>query len=432
MNVLVLGSGGREHAIGWKLAQSSHITSLFIGPGNAGTSNIGTNVDLNPEDFKAVKKFVLENNINMVVVGPEGPLVKGIVDFFNADKLLQKVAIIGPTAEGAQLEGSKDFSKKFMQRHNIPTAKYASFTAETLEEGKKFLAGMKAPYVLKANGLAAGKGVLIIEKLAEAQMELEAMLVNAKFGEASKTVVIEEFLKGIECSVFIITDGNSYKILPEAKDYKRIGVGDTGPNTGGMGAISPVPFCTPEFMDKIESRIIIPTVKGLKLDNIVYKGFIFFGLIKVGNDPYVIEYNCRLGDPETEVVMPRIKSDLLNMFEGIATETLGECDMHIDDRVVSTVVLVSEGYPDAYEKGKEIKGLHRVDEAIVFHAGTRKAGQKIVTNGGRVLAVSAYGNSISEATERSFDGAELIEYSGKYYRNDIGKDLVKILEKSSS
>jgi len=397
MNVLVLGSGGREHAIGWKLAQSSHITSLFIGPGNAGTSNVGTNVDVNPEDFKAVKKFVLENHINMVVVGPEGPLVKGIVDFFN-----------------------------------IPTAKYASFTVETLEEGKKFLAGMKAPYVLKADGLAAGKGVLIIEKLAEAQKELESMLVNAKFGEASKTVVIEEFLKGIECSVFIITDGNSYKILPEAKDYKRIGVGDSGPNTGGMGAISPVPFCTPEFMDKIESRIIIPTMKGLKLDNIVYKGFIFFGLIKVGNDPYVIEYNCRLGDPETEVVMPRIKSDLLNMFEGIATETLGECDMHIDDRVVSTVVLVSEGYPEAYEKGKEIKGLHRVDDAIVFHAGTRKAGQKIVTNGGRVLAVSAYGNSISEATERSFDGAELIEYSGKYYRNDIGKDLVKILEKSSS
>lgn len=429
MNVLVLGSGGREHAISWKLAQSSHLKSLFIAPGNAGTSNVGTNVDLNPEDFKAVKKFVLENEIRMVIVGPEAPLVKGIVDFFESDKQLKSVPIIGPTAQGSQLEGSKDFAKRFMQKYHIPTAKYASFTAETLEEGKKFLAGMKAPYVLKADGLAAGKGVLIIEKLAEAQAELESMLRDAKFGEASKTVVIEEFLKGIECSVFVLTDGTSYKILPEAKDYKRIGVGDTGPNTGGMGAISPVPFCTPEFMDKVESRIIIPTIKGLKAEQIGYKGFIFFGLIKVHNDPYVIEYNCRMGDPETEVVMPRIKSDLLNLFEGVATETLSECDLHVDERVVSTVMLVSEGYPEAYEKGKEIKGLHRLDDAIAFHAGTRKAGQKIVTNGGRVIAVSAYGNSISEATERSFDGAEMIEYSGKYFRNDIGKDLIKILEK---
>ncbi|MFZ4784046.1 MAG: phosphoribosylamine--glycine ligase [Flavobacteriales bacterium] len=429
MNVLVLGSGGREHAISWKLAQSSHLKSLFIAPGNAGTASVGTNVDLNPEDFKAVKKFVLENEIRMVIVGPEAPLVKGIVDFFENDKQLKTIPIIGPTALGSQLEGSKDFAKRFMQKYHIPTAKYASFTAETLEEGKKFLAGMKAPYVLKADGLAAGKGVLIIEKLAEAQVELESMLRDAKFGEASKTVVIEEFLKGIECSVFVLTDGHSYKILPEAKDYKRIGVGDTGPNTGGMGAISPVPFCTPEFMDKVESRIIIPTVKGLKAEQIGYKGFIFFGLIKVHNDPYVIEYNCRMGDPETEVVMPRIKSDLLNLFEGVATETLSECDLHVDERVVSTVMLVSEGYPDAYEKGKEIKGLHRLDEAIAFHAGTRKAGQKIVTNGGRVIAVSAYGNSISEATERSFDGAEMIEYSGKYFRNDIGQDLIKILEK---
>lgn len=429
MNVLVLGSGGREHAISWKLAQSSHITSLFIAPGNAGTASVGTNVDVNPEDFKAVKKFVLENDIRMVIVGPEAPLVKGIVDFFEGDKQLKSVPIIGPTAQGSQLEGSKDFAKRFMQKYHIPTAKYASFTAETLEEGKKFLAGMKAPYVLKADGLAAGKGVLIIEKLAEAQAELEAMLRDAKFGEASRTVVIEEFLKGIECSVFVLTDGTSYKILPEAKDYKRIGVGDTGPNTGGMGAISPVPFCTPEFMDKVESRIIIPTIKGLKQEQIGYKGFIFFGLIKVHNDPYVIEYNCRMGDPETEVVMPRIKSDLLNLFEGVATETLSECDLHVDERVVSTVMLVSEGYPEAYEKGKEIKGLHRLDDAIAFHAGTRKAGQKIVTNGGRVIAVSAYGNSISEATERSFDGAEMIEYSGKYFRNDIGKDLIKILEK---
>jgi phosphoribosylamine--glycine ligase len=429
MNVLVLGSGGREHAISWKLAQSSHLKSLFIAPGNAGTGNVGTNVDLNPEDFKAVKKFVLEHEIHMVIVGPEAPLVKGIVDFFESDKQLKSVPIIGPTAQGSQLEGSKDFAKRFMQKYHIPTAKYASFTAETLEEGKKFLEGMKAPYVLKADGLAAGKGVLIIEKLAEAQAELESMLRDAKFGEASSTVVIEEFLKGIECSVFVLTDGTSYKILPEAKDYKRIGVGDTGPNTGGMGAISPVPFCTPEFMDKVESRIIIPTIKGLKAEQIGYKGFIFFGLIKVHNDPFVIEYNCRMGDPETEVVMPRIKSDLLNLFEGVATETLSECDLHVDERVVSTVMLVSEGYPEAYEKGKEIKGLHRLDEAIAFHAGTRKAGQKIVTNGGRVIAVSAYGNSISEATERSFDGAEMIEYSGKYFRNDIGKDLIKILEK---
>lgn len=430
MNVLVLGSGGREHAISWKLAQSSHIGQLFIAPGNAGTDAVGTNLDVNPEDFKAVKKCVLENNIKMVVVGPEGPLVKGIVDFFNSDKALQGVGIIGPSKIGAQLEGSKDFAKKFMQRHNIPTAKYASFTSETLEEGLAFLKTMKAPYVLKADGLAAGKGVLIIDKLEEAQTELKAMLSEKKFGDASATVVIEEFLKGIECSVFVLTDGNSYKILPEAKDYKRIGVGDTGLNTGGMGAISPVPFCTPEFMDKVDSRIIIPTIKGLKAENIEYKGFIFIGLIKVGNDPYVIEYNCRMGDPETEVVMPRIKSDLLNMFEGVATQTLSECDLHVDERVVSTVVCVSKGYPEDYEKGKEIKGLHRADEAMVFHAGTKKSGSKIVTAGGRVLAISAYGYNISDATRKSFDACEFVEYSGKYYRNDIGKDLQNLLEKA--
>ncbi len=429
MNVLVLGSGGREHAISWKLAQSSHIQSLFIAPGNAGTSAVGTNLDVDPEDFKAVRKCVVENNIQLVVVGPEGPLVKGIVDFFKTDKNLQGVGIIGPSQIGAQLEGSKDFAKKFMQRHHIPTAKYSSFTKETVEEGVAFLKTMKAPYVLKADGLAAGKGVLIIEDLKTAQDELRSMLLDEKFGAASNTVVIEEFLKGIECSVFVLTDGHSYKILPEAKDYKRIGVGDTGLNTGGMGAVSPVPFCTPEFMDKIESRIIIPTIKGLKADEIEYKGFIFIGIIKVGNDPYVIEYNCRMGDPETEVVMPRIKSDLLNLLEGVVTQTLSECDLHVDDRVCSTVVTVSKGYPESYEKGKEIKGLHRADEAIVFHSGTKKSGAKIVTNGGRVLAISAYGYSINDATRKSFDAAESIEYSGKYFREDIGKDLIKMLEK---
>lgn len=430
MNVLVLGSGGREHAIGWKLAQSSHIGQLFIAPGNAGTEAIAINLDVNPEDFKAVKKCVIEHDIQLVVVGPEGPLVKGIVDFFKNDKVLHAIGIIGPSAIGAQLEGSKDFAKKFMQRHHIPTAKYASFTSETVEEGVKHLAAMKAPYVLKADGLAAGKGVLILEKLDEAQKELRAMLTENKFGAASATVVIEEFLKGIECSVFVLTDGNSYKILPEAKDYKRIGVGDTGLNTGGMGAISPVPFCTPDFMDKIDSRIIIPTIKGLKAENIDYKGFIFIDIIKVGNDPYVIEYNCRMGDPETEVVMPRIKSDLLNLLEGVVTQTLSECDLHVDDRVVSTVVCVSEGYPENYEKGKEIKGLHRAEDAIVFHAGTKKSGNKIVTAGGRVLAISAYGYNISDATRKSFDAAEFVEYQGKYFRNDIGKDLQKLLEKA--
>lgn len=426
MNVLVLGSGGREHAIAWKLSQSSQISSLYIAPGNAGTDTVGQNVDIQPEDFKAVKKFVLENDVKMVVVGPEAPLVKGIIDFFKADKTLANVGIIGPSANGAQLEGSKDFAKQFMQRHRIPTAKYATFHRETLEDGKKFLESMKAPYVLKADGLAAGKGVLIIDDLATAKKELEEMLMMEKFGNASAKVVIEEFLKGIECSVFVLTDGHSYKILPEAKDYKRIGVGDTGPNTGGMGAISPVPFCTPEFMDKVEARIIIPTIKGLKAENIDYKGFIFIGLIKVGNEPYVIEYNCRMGDPETEVVIPRIKSDLLNLFEGVVTETLSECDLHVDERTASTVVLVSKGYPDAYEKGKEIKGLHRPEQAVVFHAGTKKTNGKIVTNGGRVLAITAFGNSISDATDKSFAAAGSIEYSGKYFRDDIGADLLAI------
>lgn len=426
MNVLVLGSGGREHAISWKLSQSSHISQLFVAPGNAGTSAIATNLDINAEDFKAVKKAVLENSISLVVVGPEGPLVKGIVDFFKSDKSLVNVGIVGPDMKGAQLEGSKDFAKKFMVKYGIPTAAYSSFRAETLQEGKAFLKTLKPPFVIKADGLAAGKGVLIIDKLADAELALEEMLQEKKFGEASATVVIEEFLKGIECSVFVLTDGHSYKILPEAKDYKRIGVGDTGPNTGGMGAVSPVPFCTPDFLDKVENRIIIPTIKGLKNERIDYKGFIFIGLMKVGNEPYVIEYNCRMGDPETEVVIPRIKSDLLNLMEGVVTGTLSECDLHVDERTASTVVCVSEGYPDSYEKGKEVKGLHRVEDAIVFHSGTKKTATKIVTNGGRVFAITAYGNSIREATERSFGGAESIEYSGKYFREDIGKDLMAL------
>ncbi len=429
MNVLVLGSGGREHAICWKLAQSTHITQLYVAPGNAGTSQVAINLDIQAEDFKAIKKAVIEHQITMVVVGPEGPLVKGIVDFFKGDKALASVGIVGPDMKGAQLEGSKDFAKKFMIKYSIPTASYASFTTKTVEEGKAFLKTLKAPYVLKADGLAAGKGVLIIDHLKEAESALEDMLCNAKFGEAGATVVIEEFLKGIECSVFVLTDGHSYKILPEAKDYKRIGVGDKGPNTGGMGAISPVPFCTPEFLDKVENRIIIPTIKGLRNEGIDYKGFIFIGLMKVGNEPYVIEYNCRMGDPETEVVIPRIKSDLLNLMEGVVTETLSECDLHVDERTASTVVCVSEGYPDAYEKGKEVKGLHRVEDAIVFHSGTKKTSTKIVTNGGRVFAITAFGHSIREATERSFGGAESIEYAGKYFREDIGKDLLLLEEK---
>jgi phosphoribosylamine---glycine ligase len=429
MNVLLIGSGGREHAIAWKLAQSSLLSHLYIAPGNAGTPAHGTNLNVNPEDFKAVKKAILEYKIKMVVIGPEAPLVLGIVDFINADKDLKGVMVIGPNKVAAQLEGSKDFAKQFMKRHGIPTAKYASFSKATLAEGKKFIDGMKAPYVLKADGLAAGKGVLIIEKAADAKKALEDMLVGQKFGEAGATVVIEEFLKGIECSVFVLTDGHSYKILPEAKDYKRIGEGDTGLNTGGMGAISPVPFCTPEFLDKIETQVVIPTMKGLKADGIVYKGFIFLGLIKVGNEPYVIEYNCRMGDPETEVVMPRIKSDLLSLFEGVGSETLSECDLHIDDRTAATVMLVAKGYPEAYEKGKEIKGLENAGSSIVFHAGTRLSGEKVVSNGGRVLAVTSLGHSMDEALESSFEAANKITYSGKYFRKDIGFDLHKFEKK---
>jgi phosphoribosylamine---glycine ligase len=429
MNVLVLGSGGREHALAWKIAQSSLLTQLYIAPGNAGTSAVATNVDLDPEDFKGLKKFVLEKNITLVVVGPEGPLVKGIADFFKQDKQLVKVGVIGPDKAGAQLEGSKDFAKQFMQKYRIPTARYSTITKENIEAGYLFLESLKAPYVLKADGLAAGKGVLIIQDLKEAKDSLKKML-DGQFGAASNKVVIEEFLKGIEMSAFVLTDGDSYKILPSAKDYKRIGEGDTGLNTGGMGAVSPVPFATPEFMQKIELQVIMPTIRGLREEGISYKGFIFFGLIKVGNEPYVIEYNCRLGDPETEVVMPRIKSDLLHLLEGVASGTLSEQHVDIDPRSAVTVMLVSKGYPGAYDKGKEILGLDKVNGSVVFHAGTKISKERTVTNGGRVLAVTSIENQLDSAVLKSLENAEKITYPGKYYRKDIGADVQKLLVKN--
>lgn len=424
MRILLLGSGGREHAIAWKLAQSSHLDQLFIAPGNAGTRLHGTNVDMSATDFDAIKNFVLSNQVDMVVVGPEDPLVKGIHDFFLADDRLKKIPVIGPNKVAAQLEGSKDFAKEFMMRHNIPTAKYATFTKDTLENGYRFLESMKPPYVLKADGLAAGKGVLILDNLDEAKAELKSMLADAKFGDASSRVVIEQFLKGIECSVFVITDGDSYKILPEAKDYKRIGEGDTGLNTGGMGAISPVPFCDKTFMDKIENQIIIPTIKGLKADNITYKGFVFFGLINVKGEPFVIEYNCRMGDPETEVVMPRLRSDLIDLLEGVATNTLSECDIQFDDRSACTVMMVSGGYPEDYEKGKVIGGLNTVQDSLVFHAGTSSDGPVVHSAGGRVLAVTSYGRNLEAALERSYNSIEGITFEGAYFRKDIGFDVV--------
>jgi phosphoribosylamine--glycine ligase len=429
MNVLILGSGGREHALAWKITQSSLLSNLYIAPGNAGTTACGTNVDLSVTDFKAIKKFVLEKKITLVVVGPEQPLVAGIADFFAADKDLKGVGLIGPNKHAAQLEGSKDFAKKFMQKYNIPTAKYATFEKKTLKEGQEFLTTLKAPYVLKADGLAAGKGVLILQTLKEAQQALKTLL-DGQFGAASSKVVIEEFLKGIEMSAFVITDGDAYKTLPEAKDYKRIGEGDTGPNTGGMGAVSPVPFCTPEFLDKIDAQIIIPTMKGLKAEGIHYKGFIFFGIIKVANEPYVIEYNCRMGDPETEVVIPRIKSDILNILEGVATGTLGEHHIETDPRTATTVMLVSKGYPEEYDKGKEIKGLDTVSGSMLFHAGTKLNKDKVVTNGGRVIAITSMANQMEEALEISMKNAEKISYSGKTYRKDIGHDLKKLLVKA--
>ncbi len=423
MNILVIGSGGREHTFAWKLAQSAKCDQLFVAPGNAGTAQMATNVDIKPTDFEALKKLVLDNNIQMVVVGPEDPLVQGIHDFFKAEESLQKVAVIGPEKMAAELEGSKEFAKEFMKRHNIPTAAYQSFTKDTVAEGKKFLETLDAPYVLKADGLAAGKGVLIISDIEEAKNELDNMLVDAKFGDASSKVVIEEFLDGIELSCFVLTDGKNYLTLPTAKDYKRIGEGDTGLNTGGMGAISPVPFADAEFMQKIEDRVIKPTVNGLQKDNIPYQGFVFIGLIKVNNDPYVIEYNVRMGDPETEVVLPRVKNDLVEIFEACATQTLNEIDLQIDERAATTVMVVSGGYPEAYEKGKEITGTEDIKDSLVFHAGTKLSDDKVLTNGGRVIAVTSYDDHFKEAIKKSYQSIDKLHFDKMYFRKDIGFDL---------
>lgn len=423
MNILVLGSGGREHTFAWKIAQSSKCDQLYVAPGNSGTQGIATNLPIAVTDFEAIKSAVTEKQINMVVVGPEDPLVQGIYDEFSSDSKFKDVLVIGPSKAAAQLEGSKEFAKEFMSRHHIPTAAYASFTADNLHEGYKFLESLTPPFVLKADGLAAGKGVLIIEDINEAKAELKNMLVDAKFGKASTKVVIEEFLDGIELSCFVLTDGSGYKILPMAKDYKRIGEGDTGLNTGGMGAVSPVPFASQEFIDKIEQQIVIPTVKGLKTDNLPYKGFIFIGLIKVGDEPKVIEYNVRMGDPETEVVLPRLKSDLVQLFDAIGNGTLADQELEIDDRAVGTVIMVSGGYPESYEKDKLILGLDEVQQSMVFHAGAKRQGDKIVTSGGRVLAVTSYGNTYTEALKKSYQSIHNLKFAKMYYRKDIGFDL---------
>ncbi|WP_338376105.1 phosphoribosylamine--glycine ligase [uncultured Flavobacterium sp.] len=423
MNILLLGSGGREHALAWKMLQSDKCQNLYVAPGNAGTSQIATNIELNPNDFEAVKNTVLQNKINMVVVGPEDPLVNGIYDFFQNDADLNHIPVIGPSKKGAQLEGSKEFAKEFLVKNNIPTARYESFTAETVEKGCKFLETLEAPYVLKADGLAAGKGVLILNDLEEAKTELRSMLVDAKFGSASSKVVIEEFLDGIELSCFVLTDGKNYKILPTAKDYKRIGEGDTGLNTGGMGAVSPVPFADTVLLEKIETRIVKPTIQGLQNDNIDYKGFVFIGLINVKGEPMVIEYNVRMGDPETEVVMPRLKSDLVEVFDAIAKQELDQITLDIDERSATTIMVVSGGYPEDYEKGKEISGLETIEDSLVFHAGTKLENGKVVSNGGRVLAVTSYGSSFDEAIKKSYQNINKLHFDKMNYRKDIGFDL---------
>jgi len=423
MNILVLGSGGREHTFAWKMAKSERCKALFVAPGNSGTKTIATNLNIAVTDFETIKKAVIQNNIELVVVGPEDPLVQGIHDFFLQDETLKHVAVIGPQKAAAELEGSKEFAKEFMMRHNIPTAAYQSFTKDNVEEGYQFLETLKPPYVLKADGLAAGKGVLILNDIEEAKTELKNMLVDAKFGDASTKVVIEEFLDGIELSCFVLTDGKDYKILPTAKDYKRIGEGDTGLNTGGMGAVSPVPFATKRFLDRIENEVVKPTVEGLKKDNLPYVGFIFIGLIKVGDDPKVIEYNVRMGDPETEVVLPRLKTDLVEIFQAMANQTLSKVEIDIDERAATTIMLVSGGYPEAYEKGKAISGIENIQDSIVFHAGAKSQDGKVVTSGGRVMAITSYGSTYNEAIKKSYQNIEKLNFDKMYYRKDIGFDL---------
>ena len=424
MTILLLGSGGREHALAWKMLQSPKCSKLFVAPGNAGTSAIAKNVALNISDFEAIKTFAIQEKVELVVVGPEDPLVLGIYDFFKSDATLNHIPVIGPSKLGAQLEGSKEFAKEFLVKNNIPTAAYASFTKETVEKGCEFLETLQPPFVLKADGLAAGKGVLIIQDLEEAKTELRNMLVHQKFGNASAKVVIEEFLDGIELSCFVLTDGKNYKILPTAKDYKRIGEGDTGLNTGGMGAVSPVPFADAILLEKIETRIVKPTIAGLQKDNIEYKGFVFIGLINVKGEPIVIEYNVRMGDPETEVVIPRLKSDLVELFQAVSNQTLDQASLEIDDRSATTIMVVSGGYPEDYDKGFEITGLEKIQDSIAFHAGTKLENDKVVTNGGRVIAITSFGDNFQEAIKKSYQNIEKLHFDKMYYRKDIGFDLL--------